>query len=352
MLKQRTKIVLSLLFFLSGITSSRGQETLCDSTGLCVSPGLCCENDPTPAGVMISHIHAKKEWMFSYRYMNMMMNGVLNADHSVSEAEIISNYQASPQDMRMNMHMMMMMYGITDKLTLMGMMHYNSAWMKMSMKIGSSYHRHSMATEGLGDIKFQLLYALLKQSHHQLILSIGGSIPFGSVNEKGKPSSMMYPNRRYPYNMQNGTGTFDLLPTVSYLGQSHKLYYSFQINALVRLGHNMAGYRHGNEYSALGWMAYRWSSNVSSSLRLEGICIGKMHGADSTLNSWLEMSADAKNYGGKKINAYVGSVFQPHKGLFKTSKFCMEYGFPLYQYFNGYQMSNKQQFLITYNLNF
>lgn len=314
--------------------------------------GLCCGDDPTPAGVMISHAHAKKEWMVSYRYMNMAMNGAMTGSRFAGDGEILSQYAALPKDMRMNMHMLMLMYGVTDRLTVMGMFHYNTAWMKMSMLMGSAYRAHTMKTAGVGDVKLNAIYAIVKQHNRQLLLSLGASLPAGSVNFKGKAGSMMYPAQRYPYNMQGGSGTVDLQPCLSYLAQHGRLYYSLQANATLRTAYNTIGYRYGNEVSLMAWTAYRWLPFLSSSFRLEAVSTGAMQGSDASLDRMMEIAANAANYGGQRLNGYIGSVFQPSRGFLKTSKFCIEFGLPFYQHYRGYQMPTDYNLLLTYNLSF
>lgn len=351
MLKKSNNWLLLFGMYLSFTTVS-AQKRGTDSSAVCKEQGLCCDNDPTPAGVMISHAHAKNEWMASYRYMNMAMSGVMKGDGIISGSEVLQQYNATPKEMRMNMHMFMLMYGITDRLTVMGMLHYNSTWMKMNMKMGAGFHSHTMKTSGIGDVKLNAIYALLKQHHRQLLLSLGSSLPMGSTNFKGKAGSMMYPEQRYPYNMQAGTGTMDVSGNLCYLARRGNFYYSIQAQATVRTTNNAIGYRYGNEYGVIAWTAYHWLPVLSSSLRLEAVLSDRIHGSDPMLDPTLEIAANPANYGGRRLNTYVGFVFQSDRQFLTSSKFCLEFGLPVYQYYNGYQMRADYNLLLTYNLSF
>ena len=55
-----------------------------------------------PIGVMGDHMHKKGEWMFSYRYKTMNMNGSLNGSSSVSNQTILARYPVAPTSMTMN----------------------------------------------------------------------------------------------------------------------------------------------------------------------------------------------------------------------------------------------------------
>lgn len=343
---QRALPVMASLVFYTALAQQDSENESCGGYG------LCCGSDPSPAGVMISHVHEKNEWMISYRYMNMGMGAVMRGSSMISSEDIKARYTAVPQDMRMNMHMLMLMYGISDRLTLMGMFHYTSNWMQMSMRMGDAYHRHNMQTSGLGDTRINALYAVVKESQQQLLLSLGLNLPTGSIQEKGSTGSMMYPGQRYPYSMQNGSGTFDVLPCISYLRQHSKFYYSLQASAILRSNTNTVGYRYGDEVNLGAWAAYRWLDILSNSLRLEALHTEPLRGKDPSLNPLQEIAANRANYGGQKINAYLGAVYQAQRGFLRSSKFCIEFGLPLYQHYLGYQMNNKYNLLITYNLSF
>ena len=80
-----------------------------------------------PAGIIGDHIHERGEWMVEYRYMNMYMEDNRIGDRRVSDADAIAfgatsnpitNRGATPTDMTTEMHMMHVMYGASDDVTL------------------------------------------------------------------------------------------------------------------------------------------------------------------------------------------------------------------------------------------
>ena len=91
-----------------------------------------------PISIMGDHLHPKGEWMVSYRFMRMAMDGNRIGTDSVSAEEIATTVanrfsgvagqpptlRVVPTEMRMDMHMFGAMYGVTDWLTLMGMAMY------------------------------------------------------------------------------------------------------------------------------------------------------------------------------------------------------------------------------------
>ncbi len=297
---------------------------------------------------MISHVHNKKEWMLSYRFMNMSMKGIKYGTQAESKEDVFANYVMSPDRMNMQMHMVMGMYGITNRLTVMAMFNYQLNAMDMSMYSAGHMHGsttmsssvHTMKTKGLGDTKLHALYAFLQRSNFQLLGTLGVTIPTGNIQLKGATSDPMFPDTRYPYGMQLGSGTFDVLPGVGYLFQKNQFASGTTISATCRTGYNKVGYRLGDELLLSTWLAYKWLSVISSSLRLEAMTTGAVQGYDPTLYYFTEPSANPANYGGNRLNAFFGSSFH-FKGWLTNNRLSIEAGIPFYQDLNGIQLKQK-----------
>lgn len=344
-----------LLMITSSLTLKAGRyadTTICDKS--CNTQFCCCNNDPTPAGVMISHVHRKGEWMLSYRYMSMDMKGTLSGKTAIDNNDIFVNYLMSSDKMHMDMHMLMGMYGITNKLTAMVMLNYNIVSMNMVMLDNGSVACNMpgmqsdgvnstgrMKSAGLGDTKLSLLYALLNKRKHQLLISAGVSVPTGNVSMNGSSNSM-YEGERMPYSMQMGSGTYDVLPAISYMYQWSDFTISTQVSSVVRTGYNSIGYKLGDELTSNTWLSYQWWSFFSTSLRGEYATSGAIKGYDSQLYYYNEPSSNPGNYGGQKATAYLGAVLQPKNGFLRNQRIAIEYGKPLYQNLNGVQMKLNQ----------
>ncbi|MBT8422486.1 MAG: transporter, partial [Gammaproteobacteria bacterium] len=88
-----------------------------------------------PIGVMAEHTHNAGEWMVSYRFMRMEMDGNKIGNRSVGSDEIVSTIpnpfgtmpatlRVVPVEMTMDMHMFGAMYAPNDRWTLMAMANY------------------------------------------------------------------------------------------------------------------------------------------------------------------------------------------------------------------------------------
>ena len=78
-----------------------------------------------PISIMGDHTHRKGEWMLSYRFMYMDMEGMRSGDSRVSASKVFANnYTVTPERMTMEMHMFGVMYAPSDRITLMLMAPY------------------------------------------------------------------------------------------------------------------------------------------------------------------------------------------------------------------------------------
>src|SRR6188472_3732178 len=162
----------------------------------------------SPAGVMISHAHAKGGLMFTYSYMDMQMKDNWSGREAVSDDQIWNDYLYAPQKMHMGMHMLMGMYGWSDRFSLMLMTEYKSASMTMSLRGGSiPHHHHGDSTQvananihehtatGFGDTKLWAVYNLVQKENSSMVLSAGISIPTGRINIEASEHAL-YPGER------------------------------------------------------------------------------------------------------------------------------------------------------------
>lgn len=340
-------IALNFLIFSNIVAQSYHNDTT-----TCDMKKCYCVNDLTPAGVMISHVHDKNVLMFGYRLMSMNMSGHMRDAKAISNATILKDYQAAADKMHMQMQMIMLMYGISNRLTVMAMVPYQTNYMEMRMKMGDIVHEHSMKTEGVGDIKVIALYAIFKDETSQCIVNGGINLPTGANNLKGSSLDMMYPSARLPYSMQLGSGSYDVLPGISYIVKKEKLAFSSQFNSTVRLKNNLLGYRLGNEYNLNSWLAYSWLPFISNSIRVDCIHVESIKKGDPSLNIHAEPSSNFLNYGGNYINTYLGTVMQFEKKSLNKFRLSFEYGIPIYQNVNGIQMNNKPSYSINASINF
>ncbi|MEH6347245.1 MAG: transporter [Bermanella sp.] len=293
-----------------------------------------------PISVMGDHTHNEGEFMVSYRNMQMDMNGLQDGTQSVSSQEVIdSGYMMAPTKMSMNMHMFGLMYAPTNQTTMMVMLPYIEKDMDMLMSSGMTT---SMNSEGLGDIKVGALHNIFSEAGQKIHLNLMMSLPTGSIDEEDDVGAVM------PYAMQLGSGTFDLLPGITYTAQAENFSYGAQAQATIRLGENDRDYTLGDRYKLQSWVQMPVHQRVSLSLRLAYEDWDTISGEDDELNAMMTPTADTDLQGGNLLSAGLGV----NVALPQGHRVAIEYSKELEQDLDGPQMAQDDTLTLAWQLAF
>lgn len=320
-----------------------------------------------PIGVMGDHLHKQNEWMLSYRFMHMDMSGNRIGTDEVSPEEIVTTVtnpftgpptlRVVPTDMTMDMHMFGAMFAPTDWLTLMAMGSYTEKSMDHITFAGPAgttrLGEFTTESEGFGDTKLTALIGLYNDGMHHLHLNAGVSLPTGSIDEEDDvlaPTGAR-PTLTLPYPMQIGSGTYDLLPGITYVGHHDKFGWGAQYASTLRLGENDANYTLGNQHSLTAWGSYSLADWISTSVRVRGQTIDKIDGMDSRITAPVQ-TADPNNQGGERIDALFGINLVGQNGFLRGHRLAFEFGIPVFQDLNGPQLETDWTFMIGWQFAF
>lgn len=286
--------------------------------------------DVISVNVLGTHVHPAGEWMIGYEYMFDNMRGNLDGRNRVSDSRILDAYNAAPTDMTMQTHMVTLMFSPTSDLTLMGMVPYISKSMNHVMRDGTRFGERST---GPGDVEVHALYTYFGTNdlRHRFILNGGLSLPSGSINRSMDGNRLEYP-------MQLGSGTVDLMPGVTYLGQNELMAWGAEFEPTLRLGSNTNHYRLGNRYRLSGWGALKLTPSLSLSGRVDAESWGNIRGADPVLDPADEPTKDVSAQGGRHVDLMLGLNAYFPGGGFKGLRLAIEAGAPVYQSLNGPQL--------------
>jgi len=312
-----------------------------------MGPGALLTFSPA-FGDMVYHLHPAGTWMANFRFMRMDMNGLRDGTTDVPVEKVSPvgsspyGYMMTPTEMTMDMYMLMVMYGVTERLTIsaMGSYQYNKMDMLMNMGMGN-VAQPPMRTEGVGDTEVAASYGIARN----LVGTLAVSIPTGSIDHK---TTMMGMEFRAPYDMQTGSGTFDLKPSLTYnaLNRDSAWNWGAQGTYVWRMGKNGNDYSLGNVFKATGWLQ-RAFGPAASWLRLAYGDTGRIKGSDPEIDKILDPVMGAPtpdavpgNYGGQRLDAFLGMSFG-----YGPVSLGVEGGVPLYQNLNGLQL--KTDWLLT-----
>lgn len=302
-------------------------------------------DDHAPIGVMRDHVHGQGEWMLSYRFGYMHMDGNRDGTSSVSTQDVLNNYMVAPTEMPMRMHMFGAMYGITDQLTVSVMGGFADKEMDHVRRNGTTF---VMDNDGITDTKVNALYEFYNDGEHRLQANAGVSLPTGSINERMANGMVM------AYPMQLGSGTYDFLPGISYSGRSDDWSWGGQANATLRLGQNDRGYSLGNRYQLTAWGARKLNEMFSISARLDGQAREDVDGTDRELTGPMFMAPtmDADLQDGERIEALVGVNFIVPSGDLKGNRLAAEFGMPVYERLDGPRLETDYRFMLGWQYAF
>lgn len=309
-----------------------------------------------PIGVMGDHIHAKGDFMASYRYMFMDMDGMRHNTEGVSQAEVFAaNYTVSPTEMTMDMHMLGIMYAPTDSITLMGMTSYHEKEMSHTIfpmaapliALNGGQSTFTTQSRGLGDMKLAALFGVQKGESNRGHITLGISLPTGSINERDPiPGPGGRIDRQLPAPMQPGSGTTDLLAAYTYSHQRDTWSYGFQGNSVIRMESNSHNYRPANQYEALGWFGWLVHPSASLSISAYAKYEGNLRGNQKNVGlnppfaptRRTVTTAWGENYGGDQAGLRWGVNFLGAAAGFKGHRLALEVDIPIYRDLNGYQL--------------
>lgn len=327
-------------------------------------------DDHAPISVMGDHTHANGGWMASYRFMRMDMDGMRNGTERVSASDVFdANYTVSPESMAMDMHMLGFMYAPTDKLTLVAMGNYTETEMDhrinpladMLIMANGTSDAFTTQTSGIGDLKLGGLYRFYLESKKKAHAGLSLSLPTGSIDEKDElpMMGMGLVNSVLPAPMQLGSGTYDLLPSLTFVQQFDNWSYGAQANAVIRLeSENDNGYRLGNVFSATTWASCNLSEWLGLNAGLNYRYTGKLKGSQEDINQGPMMgrntvtSAYGDNYGSERIDAIFGLNFYAPTGTLKGQRIAIDLRLPLWQDLNGYQLETDSIVTIGWQMAF
>ena len=311
-----------------------------------------------PIGIGGGRVIKPGQLMLSYRYMLSQKNQLAEGDDNVSTSKVATmrnhfagrpgqpaTYRSAPESMTVQVHGFGAQVGITDGLSaLIGIPYVIKERTAVTFRgpAGTSkLGTYENETSGIGDITVSGLYKLYDDAIHHLHLMAGLSFPTGSIREDGKTlqANGTTGRRRLAYGLQLGTGTYNLLPGLTYWGAAGPWNWGVQALGQINLGENDEGYTFGDRAYVTAWGGYTLGYGFTASMRLSQEYTGDIDGNDNSI-SGASPTSDPNNYGGWKTQASFGIDYRVPEGPLKGVTPGIEVTVPLYQDLNGPQLED------------
>lgn len=285
-----------------------------------------------PIGLMADHTHSEGSLMFSYRLMQMNMKGLVEAESSKSIDNYFENtsYMMAPDEMKVQMHMLGLMYGITNNISLAVMSSYIKNEMRMIRRMG----RESVTTtsEGLSDTDLNALFKIKEDDLSRFVVGFGFSLPTGSIDQ-------MNNSQRLPYGMQLGSGSYGINIVVTYLRHIGSWSLGGQVRGKFFVNENSENYQQGNEYRSSIWLSKKVNDHFGFSARINQKNIDPLLSSESLTSNMSSRFDSAAQHGTRRFGV-IGVEYRG-AGFLKNNRFGIEYYIPIYENLSGYQLKSE-----------
>lgn len=307
-------------------------------------------SSPVPAGVMYAHTLPRAgDFMIGYRTMYMRRSGDFKeGSKGASDAVLVANAcgdvgcSAASSSMSHQMHMLDLMFAPTSWLSLMLMPTYLDNDMRLRALDGgvqdvhSNHERHE--TGGFGDTRFGALFGLFHRDQHHIQLGLVMSAPTGDTSVRFRRDHGVERGFVH-YDMQLGSGTWDFLPSLSYLGSRGRFLFGAQATGIVRMeNEGPNGYALGDEAQVSVWGGIDLTNWLAATLRGIYTDQGRIHGRFDRPSSLRTPGDWPSNAGGHLFDLGIGFEVSVPRGSFEGMQLSVEWLQPLAENWNGFQL--------------
>jgi len=303
-----------------------------------------------PAGVMFAHaLPAAGDYMLGYRTAYMRRDGdIVDGGATAPDGAIVGDAcgpeacSAAAETMVHRMHMLDLMWAPSRFVTLMLMPSYVDQEMDLRALDGAAPDLHANhdrhATGGFGDTRLGALVPLLSHPRQHALAALLVSAPTGDTSvrfrrDHGQERGFVH------YDMQLGSGTWDLLPSLTWRARRGRLRFGAQTSATVRLeGEGRTGYALGDEVQLTGWAGLEPVDGLAFTLRGLTTFQGRIHGRYDRPSVTRTPADRPENAGGRFFDLGIGLEVAVPRGAFSGMQLAVEWLQPVAEDWNGYQL--------------
>ena len=317
-----------------------------------------------PSGVMLAHAAGAGAVMVGLRQTVLRQGGVLReGTRALDDAEVLARACAEvpcaavPTRMAMRMQMLELMVGLNEHVSVMLMpqamrMVMDSRLLAGAVASDASLHVGHHESSGLGDTPLHALLKLWATPNSRLLMGLGLSVPTGDSGLRHRRSHQQEP-RALDYGMQTGSGTWDLLPSLTWQGRAGDWAWGAQATAVIRgEARNRQGYALGNQWQASGWLSRRLGAELSASLRGVLSEEGAMRGQREEARPASSPAEVAANQGGRFAEIGLGLNLAALPGVARGSSLGVEWLLPLRADVRGFQLPRRSTLALHWSHHF
>ncbi|WP_284617841.1 DUF3570 domain-containing protein [Aquabacterium humicola] len=261
-----------------------------------------------------------------------------------------------PVAMRMTMHMLHIGYSVDDAFGLMVMPQYmtmrmDSRLLPSSTPADPAVHFGRHESGAVGDTALLATVALNATPASRWLLTLGVSAPTGKTDLRHRRSHQA-DGGAMDIAMQTGSGTWDLLPGVAWLGQSGRFSGGLQLGGTRRLGTNADGYALGDRWQAAGWAGWRIAAPLTVTARLSRTVDGAIRGDRRDAHPTWSPADHIRNHGGRLDELGLGLAIDRLPGAYAGTSLSLEWTHALRHAVRGVQLPRRGGLALNFSHHF
>lgn len=309
-----------------------------------------------PPGVTGHFVMDAGEILWSFTYSRVDMQGNRAGTTPVSVAEVLDIFPVAPLSLLTQTLNLELRMGLTDRLTFAASIpfQFRDAEDTFGQTAVGGFVVTSVLgtfTDDIGDLKLNALLSLLPEGGpHLLTAGLGVSVPVGEIDERA--SDLTGTRVQLPFNMQTGSGSWELIPSITFITQNEFGSFGAQVSSTVHLQDNDRDYRLGDRFDATAWASYNVNDWIAVSARLLREDWGSVIGTDPETNPDLDPRANPFSTGGVRTQIPFGVTLYMREGLLRGHRFSLEYYYPVHEDLNGPQLSVNNTLLLGWQVAF
>ena len=295
-----------------------------------------------PAGVMADFVILNRELYFGVRFYQEHFSGTNLGTQPISSVEVLDLFSVAPLTLDKETAEVEVRLGLFGFVTLEGSMPFTRP--ERFSTTDAAFFETSSKT--YGDVSVRGLFDVLEMDGYRVSLALGATIPTGKF--KKRDTTPFAAREILPYAMQGGSGTFDVLASMTFLTQNEVASVGAQINTVTRVRDNRRGYRLGNEYSFSVWGAHNLSDWMSVSLGGLYETWGEVRGSEPGTDGTIDPGANSFAQGGERVQIPFGVNLFFRNGPFIRHRLLFEWYYPVHQDLNGPQLSTERTLVVSW----
>lgn len=288
-----------------------------------------------PHGVIVDHNLDVGALLVGYRFGVFNLSGLQAGQFEIPLTEVLDVFESTPFQMQSQSHLLTVQYSPTTNVSVLARLPFVLNSMD---DLGRDGFIVGSESSGLGDFRADAIINVYDKESYRAHLSGGVSVPLGSITQNvagdGSP--------RLPYQMQNGSGTFDVMPGFTIAAMNEHGSVGLQALGTLRISDNSEGYTLGNRAQVSAWAGFPMSEQLSLSARFAWQQWDRIRGADpaftDAVNSVQSPAFFTELSGGSRLDMPLGFNLLMKNGPLAGHRFSLEWVIPVSQDLDGPQL--------------